>query len=126
MPTLLSIWCWDFWEYSTAPAVSSKADEEDDALLDATISPPALATHKVFVGTGNGELVCLSAAAGEVQWTATIGGSIVFQPAVAEGRAYVSTETGMLYCIETGDPADDGWLMWGANAAHSGIVSKGK
>lgn len=25
-----------------------------------------------------------------------------------------------LFCLETGDPKDDGWLMWGADAKHSG------
>lgn len=98
--------------------------EEAEVLLDATISPPALLNHKVFLGTGYGEVICLSAATGELVWKATVGGSIVFQPAVAEGRVYVSTESGMLCCIETGDPHDDGWLMWGANAAHSGAPQK--
>ena len=31
------------------------------------------------------------------------------------GRIYVRTDSGSLICIETGDPNDDGWLMWGAN-----------
>lgn len=48
--------------------------------------------------------------------------SVGFQPAVAGGRIYVSTESGGLYSLETGDPNDDGWLMWGDNAAHNGIV----
>jgi outer membrane protein assembly factor BamB len=57
-------------------------------------------------------------------WQASLGQSesIGFQPAVAGGRVYVSTESGSLYSLETGDPKDDGWLMWGANAAHKGIV----
>jgi hypothetical protein len=39
---------------------------------------------------------------------------------VAVGRVYVSTSKGSLIAIETGDAKDDGWLMWGANAAHNG------
>jgi hypothetical protein len=45
---------------------------------------------------------------------------------VAEGRIYVSTEAGVLCGLETGDPGDDGWLMWGANAAHTGVAQRPK
>jgi len=100
---------------------AKKAKPEAD-LLDSTLSPPALANGKAFVGTGSGDVVCMSAATGEVLWSASVGEPIAFQPAVAQGRVYVSTETGNLFGLETGDPADDGWLMWGANAAHNGIV----
>lgn len=89
-------------------------------LLDAMVSPPALVNDKAFVGTGYGEVVCVSAGTGKVVWEVSIGEPLAFQPAVAEGRVYVSTESGSLYCLETGDPKDDGWLMWGANAAHTG------
>ena len=55
---------------------------------------------------------------------------MVFQPAVAGGNIYVGTNSGSLICLETGDRDDDGWLMWGADAAsqrsrrltnHSGV-----
>jgi outer membrane protein assembly factor BamB len=57
---------------------------------------------------------------GKTLWTATVGDPVAFQPAVAKGRVYVSTSAGNLYCLETGDEKDDGWLMWGANAGHNG------
>jgi outer membrane protein assembly factor BamB len=124
------------WKKEFRPAKVEKAedkktekpqpDEDGEELLDATVTPPALVNHKVFVGTGAGEVVCLAAATGEPLWKATVGASIVFQPAVADGRVYVSTESGVLCCLETGDAHDDGWLMWGANAAHSGVAGKSK
>mgnify|MGYP003782923451 CR=1 FL=1 len=45
---------------------------------------------------------------------------LAFQPAVAGGRVYLGTDSGSLICLETGDPADDGWRMWGADASHNG------
>ena len=59
---------------------------------------------------------------GELLWSAGVGEPVVFQPAVAGGKVYVSTSSGSLYCLDTGDVKDDGWLMWGANAAHNGTV----
>jgi outer membrane protein assembly factor BamB len=102
-----------------------KKEKTQEVLLDATVSPPSLVNDKVFVATGYGDIVCLSADNGEMVWKANIGESVVFQPAVADGRVYVGTESGNLYCVETGDPKDDGWLMWGANAAHTGRVLTG-
>jgi Ca-activated chloride channel family protein len=103
--------------------IEHKKDEAGKKeLLDSVLTPPALVNGKVFLGTTYGDVVCLSAETGAVLWTATIGEPIVFQPAVACGRVYVSTNTGHLYCLETGQAQDDGWLMWGANAAHNGTT----
>ncbi|MGE5195100.1 MAG: PQQ-binding-like beta-propeller repeat protein [Deltaproteobacteria bacterium] len=51
---------------------------------------------------------------------AVLGEPVAFQPAVAGGRVFLATSSGSLFCVETGDPNDDGWLMWGANATHDG------
>ncbi|MGA2705061.1 MAG: PQQ-binding-like beta-propeller repeat protein [Isosphaeraceae bacterium] len=74
----------------------------------------------LFFGTVHGELHCLAAESGDVLWSAEVGESVIFQPAIASGRVYVGTEAGSLICLETGDAGDDGWLMWGADAAHNG------
>ena len=66
--------------------------------------------------------MCLSADSGELIWRASIGEAIAFQPAVAKGRVYISTQQGSLFCLETGDPKDDGWLMWGATTDHNGLA----
>jgi Ca-activated chloride channel family protein len=100
--------------------LSHKDDKQP--LVDATLTPPVLVNGKVFLGTVQGEVLCLLAESGEVLWRATIGEPVIFQPAVASGRVYVSTSTGTLFCIETGDARDDGWTMWGGNAAHNGLV----
>jgi Ca-activated chloride channel family protein len=102
-----------------------RKDKKDGGpVLDSVLTPPALVNGKVFVGTSFGEVQCRSAKTGELLWSADVGEPIAFQPAVAGGRVYVSTGTGRLYCLETGDAGNDGWLMWGANAAHNGAAGK--
>jgi hypothetical protein len=51
-----------------------------------------------------------------------VGEPIEFQPAVAKRRVYVSTSSGSLFCLETEQDQDDGWLMWGGNATHNGLA----
>jgi outer membrane protein assembly factor BamB len=91
-------------------------------LLDGTLTPPVLVNGKVFLGTLDGDVFCLSAEGGDVLWSVRVGEPIVFQPAVARGRVYVPTQAGNLYCVETGDDGDDGWLMWGAGPDHNGLA----
>ncbi len=92
-----------------------------EELLDSLLTPPATVNGKLFLGTRDGRVLCLSAATGETLWDVAVGEPVVFQPAVASGRVYAPTYYGSLFCLETGDPADDGWLMWGATAAHNGL-----
>jgi outer membrane protein assembly factor BamB len=89
-------------------------------LLDAVLTPPVVVNGRIFLGTASGEVLCLSADTGKKVWSANVGEPIVFQPVVAKGRVYIATSAGSLICLETGDEKDDGWLMWGANAAHNG------
>ncbi len=98
------------------------APKDKGELLDAGLTPLAVVNGKVFLGTTRGEVLCLTAESGRRLWSADVGEPIAFQPAVAGGRVYVATVKGSLVCLETGDAGDDGWLMWGANAAHTGAV----
>jgi Ca-activated chloride channel homolog len=91
-------------------------------LLDSVLTPPALVNDKLFVGTSQGEVICLSARSGKELWRANVGEPVEFQPAVVRGRVYVSTSSGSLFCLETGQAEDDGWLMWGGNSAHNGLA----
>jgi outer membrane protein assembly factor BamB len=92
-------------------------------LLDSPLTPPAIVNDKLFVGSVHGFVHCLSAESGDELWSVALGEPVVFQPAVAGGRVYAATDNGTLYCFETGDPGDDGWLMWGADAAHNGRLT---
>jgi outer membrane protein assembly factor BamB len=95
---------------------------EGQEVLDNSVTPPALANGKLFVGTIQGEICCLAAETGEVLWRESVADPVVFQPAVVGGRAYAATARGNLFCLETGDTRDDGWFMWGGTAAHNGVA----
>jgi outer membrane protein assembly factor BamB len=99
-----------------------KPGKNQGPVVDATLTPPAIVNGKLFMGTSAGQIICMSATTGEILWSATVEGSIAFQPAVANGMVYVSTNNGGLFAIETGDAKDHGWLMWGANAQHNGGI----
>jgi Ca-activated chloride channel family protein len=97
-------------------------DGKDSAVLDSELTPPAIVNGKVFVGTRSGEVIALSEKTGEVIWRVKVGEPVVFQPAVVAGRVYVSTASGTIYCLNTGDRRDDGWMMWGGNGSHNGVM----
>jgi outer membrane protein assembly factor BamB len=97
-------------------------NKDGKPVVDSGLTPPAVVNGKLFIGTRRGEIICLSAETGKELWRATVGEPIVFQPAVANGRVYVSSSCGTLFCIETGDRTDHGWLMWGGNAQHNGMI----
>jgi len=94
--------------------------QEEGDLLDSPLTPPAIVNGKLFLGTLEGEIFCLSAEDGEAIWSVNVGEPIQSQLAVAQGRVYAATLKGHLFCLETGDPADDGWLMWGGGPDHNG------
>jgi outer membrane protein assembly factor BamB len=104
-----------FWKKAVG-----RAPGDANELLDSPLTPPAIANDKLFFGTIHGGLHCLSVETGEERWNLSLGEPILFQPAVVRGRVYVGTDSGSLICIETGEPDDDGWLMWGGDAKHNG------
>ena len=95
-------------------------DARRPGYLDDILTPPAVVNGKVFVGTRWGWVYALNAETGETIWQVDIGEPVSFQPAVAMGRVYVGTDRGSVFSLETGDPRDDGWTMWGGNARHNG------
>ena len=40
--------------------------------------------------------------------------------AVYNGKVFVGTDYGNIFCVDVKDRSADGWAMWGGNAAHNG------
>ena len=108
------------WKETVHHNEHTTSETGEAELLDHVLTPPALANGKAFLGTTFGEVVCLNAESGALLWKVNVGEPIVFQPAVAGGRVFVSTSVGSLYGLETGDAADDGWLMWAPTRRTTG------
>jgi len=79
---------------------------------------PVIVGGRVYVGSSADDTVrALDAGTGKVMWRFTTGGPVRFAPTVADGKLYVASDDGYLYCLhaKTGDelwkfraaPADD-------------------
>ncbi len=86
------------------------------------LSPPAVVGSQLVFGTVDGKLYFSDIDTGMTIRAYDVGAPIVFQPVVAEGWVYVATGEGDLIGLEVGDPAFDGWHMWGGGPGHSGPV----
>jgi len=78
--------------------------------INGTISTPAIAYGKVFVGTKEGVLYCFDAFNGNELWNFTANGKIDSSPAVGGSVVYFATNTpyGTIYALNI----TDGSLIW--------------
>ena len=84
------------------------------------IHTPAVCNGKLFLAGSDGSLRCLKEDQGDELWRVEVGKPMEWSPAVASGRVVAGTVDGELLCVETGDPSDDGWSMWGGGPGHNG------
>ncbi|MBX3460102.1 MAG: PQQ-binding-like beta-propeller repeat protein [Planctomycetes bacterium] len=84
------------------------------------LSPPASAGGQLVFASLDGTVFTLDAKTGQVKHALKVNKNFVFQPAVMDGKLYLSTLDGWLIAIDTGDKALTGWSMWGGGPAHNG------
>jgi len=71
----------------------------------------AIAGDAVFFGSSaDDRVVCLGLADGKVRWTFITEGPVRLAPTVADGKVYVGSDDGWVYCLS----ASDGHLLWKA------------
>lgn len=86
------------WEFQTASVVYAS---------------PAAASGKVFVGSYDAALYALDAAAGTKLWEVRTNQHIIGSAALVGGRVYFGSGDRRVFCVDAGDPAVDGWPMFG-------------
>lgn len=83
-------------------------------------APPSPAGDKLYLATATGQIIILDQDKGRVIAALELGLPMRYQPAVAKGRLFVGTTTGVLIGVSLGDPSADGWTMWGGGPTHNG------
>jgi len=105
------------WEYVPAQAPRPAWPEPGKELhrMDFDYAPqPVVAGGLVFIGSSADDtLRALDAVTGAVRWRFTTGGPVRFAPAIADGRVYLASDDGYLYCLA----AASGKLLWRFHAA---------
>jgi outer membrane protein assembly factor BamB len=66
-----------------------------------------------FASSADGQVCSLDAATGQVRWRIYTGGPVRLAPMVADGRVYVGSDDGIVYCLR----ASDGREEWTFRAA---------
>ena len=70
---------------------------------------PVIAGGMLYYGSSvDCKVYALDAASGAERWTFFTGGPVRFAPAAAQGRLFVASDDGRLYCLD----ARDGKLLW--------------
>jgi outer membrane protein assembly factor BamB len=85
-------------------------------------APPAAAGGRLLLSTLKGEVLEVDAKKGKILKRHKIGAPTRFQPVIADGCIFVTTQDGKLVCFKTGDKKLTGWTQWGGNAARTGVV----
>ena len=87
-------------------------------------TPPAAVGGRIVIATLEGQVLVIEKDNGKVIQKYDTKEQIRFQPVVAEGRIYVTTVKGKVFCFDTGIAALTGWPTWGGNAAHTNKIGK--
>ncbi len=77
---------------------------------------PAVMGKKLFIGSPNdGSVTAFDTETGEQQWKFYTEGPVRFAPAASNGKIYVASDDGYLYCLD----ADKGETLWKARGASA-------
>lgn len=93
----------NFWHWDERPSPDWIVD-----LGASSLSSPAVANGKVYVGTHGGAIRCVNAYTGSSVWTANLPGDVASSPAIADGKVVVGCGDGNVYCFN----ADTGAPVW--------------
>jgi outer membrane protein assembly factor BamB len=83
-----------------------------------TSSSPAVVGGKVYVGSNDNKVYCLSADNGTLVWSFTTGFVVQSSPAVVDGKVYIGSGDKRVYCLN----AADGAFIW-SYVTDAGVLS---
>lgn len=81
--------------------------------FDDVFHPVAVDGAIYFGSSADHKVYCLDAATGEIRWTFITGGPVRLAPTISDGRVYVGSDDGHVYCLN----AKDGAELWQKRAA---------
>ena len=85
-------------------------------------TPPLAVGGKIVVATYGGEIQIIDSESGKIESKYETKENIRYQPVVQDGWIYVTTTSGKMIAINTGNSSLTGWPMWGGNAQHTNIM----
>jgi parallel beta-helix repeat protein len=86
--------------YTESPAPNTNHILWTYTTLNATLSSPAVAYGKIYVGSYDHKVYCLDALTGGYIWSYPTGNSVYSSPAVADGKVYVGSFDHRVYCLD--------------------------
>lgn len=88
------------WGRSDSEKNPQLAPEWTFSANDRSLTRPAVADGRVFVGCRDKRLYALDAASGAEQWHYETGGSVEAEPVVGDGQVFAVSEDGDLYALD--------------------------
>jgi Ca-activated chloride channel homolog len=82
-------------------------------------TPPIYANGRIIIATLKGKVMIFKEDNGALYKEYNIKDGVRYQPVVHDGWIYVTSVSGKLHAINTGDNTITGWNMWGGNAART-------
>ncbi len=105
---------WPMWRHDSAHSAAGQSGPINLTLrwhfatAGAVVSSPSIADGRIYFGSHDKNIYCLSAQMGTLIWKFQTGDRIKSSPAVVDGRVYIGPDDGNIYCLD----ADDGSLVW--------------
>jgi outer membrane protein assembly factor BamB len=109
------------WKFHAAHPPVRSWPQEPHVTYDRVYQPVVAGGRVYFGSSADGKVYALDAATGEPKWAFFTGGPVRCAPAVSEGRLFVGSDDGFLYCLAAGD----GSLVWKKRAGPDGRMVLG-
>jgi outer membrane protein assembly factor BamB len=109
---------WPMWRHDSAHSAVGQSGPTNLTLrwkfstAGAVVSSPSIKDGRIYFGSHDKNVYCLSAQTGTFVWKFQTIDRIKSSPAVVNGRVYVGPDDGNVYCLD----ANNGNLIWKRNA----------